>query len=123
MRNRAKCKKCSSVVESFFPADYVTCKCGEIAIQGSKRMAVEWESFLSVHDDDSVHEVKVVDKIPEPIVHDASVTPTREELISMLDDMSTVIQGLPEHAMMSPITHYDHGALIMLLSSILKLKN
>ena len=34
MRNRAKCKLCSSVIESYHRYDEVSCKCGEINISG-----------------------------------------------------------------------------------------
>jgi hypothetical protein len=48
--------------------------------------------------------------------------PTRDELISMLNDMVNNIENLPAHAMTTPITHYDHCALMILLSSIFKAK-
>ena len=46
--------------------------------------------------------------------------PSRCELIAMLDEMVKNIESLPLYAMTSPISHYDHCALIILLSSILK---
>lgn len=122
MRNRAKCKKCESVVESFHPTDYVTCKCGEISVQGAKRMAGDWESYIALHDDDSEHPVKVYDKKEDVMTQEPLPALTRDDLIVMLDDMSKVIEGLPEYAMMSPITHYDYGALITLLVTILRSK-
>lgn len=122
MRNRAKCKKCESVIESFFAGDYVTCKCGEISVQGAKRVAGDWENYIALHDDDSEHPVKAVDKPEDAVTQDAGPVPTREDMIGMLEDMSKVIEGLPEHAMMSPITHYDFGALITLLVTILRSK-
>jgi len=120
MRNRAKCKKCECILESFFPDDYVHCKCGEIAIKGSKRMAVNWENFLSIHDDDSEHPVKIVEK--DEIKESIDQKPTRDELIQMLDSMEDAMHRLPPEAMTQPITHYDFASLIVLVSSILKLK-
>jgi hypothetical protein len=32
MRNRAKCKLCQSIIESFLPDEIIYCKCGEIAV-------------------------------------------------------------------------------------------
>lgn len=46
--------------------------------------------------------------------------PTRSELIAMLDEMVKNIESLPLYAMTSPISNYDHCALIILLSSIFK---
>ncbi len=46
--------------------------------------------------------------------------PTKKELIEMLDNMAKNIEDLPAHAQMNFITHYDHWALMALLSSILK---
>ncbi len=56
MKNRAKCKKCHSVLESFHEFDYITCKCGEIAISGGNQKlecyANDWSNFLRVDDND-----------------------------------------------------------------------
>lgn len=34
MRNRAKCRLCRDIIASIYQHDYVTCKCGEIAVDG-----------------------------------------------------------------------------------------
>jgi hypothetical protein len=34
LRNRARCKKCYSVIESLNRHDYKTCKCGAISVDG-----------------------------------------------------------------------------------------
>ncbi len=36
LHNRARCKKCADVVESKHRWDYVTCKCGAIAVDGGR---------------------------------------------------------------------------------------
>lgn len=51
---------------------------------------------------------------------DAIKNPSKRELIDMLDEMIKNIEGLPLYAMTSPISHYDHCALLILLSSIFK---
>lgn len=33
-RNRARCKKCGTVVESLHRHDFVTCACGAISVDG-----------------------------------------------------------------------------------------
>ena len=44
--------------------------------------------------------------------------PTRQDLIDMLDEMIKNIENLPPGAMLTPITHYDYCALMILLRSI-----
>ena len=34
--NKAKCRKCGEIIESKYRHDFVTCKCGTIAIDGGK---------------------------------------------------------------------------------------
>lgn len=46
--------------------------------------------------------------------------PTKQELLEMLDEMIKNIERLPSYAMLTPITHYDHCSLLILLSSILR---
>jgi hypothetical protein len=46
--------------------------------------------------------------------------PTKQELIAMLDEMIKNIEALPLYAMTSPISHYDHCALLILLSAMFK---
>jgi len=35
-RNKAKCLKCGDIIESKHVHDFVTCKCGEIFVDGGK---------------------------------------------------------------------------------------
>lgn len=46
--------------------------------------------------------------------------PTKQELIYMLDEMIKNIENLPMGAMLQPITHYDHCALLLWLSAFVK---
>lgn len=46
--------------------------------------------------------------------------PSKKDLLDMLDEMIKNYENLPPHAMISPITHYDLAAALMLLSSILR---
>ena len=53
MKNRAKCKLCNSIVESFHPTDHVICKCGEIELNGGDAMyakANDFRNFVRVDD-------------------------------------------------------------------------
>ena len=125
MKNRAKCKLCSSIIESVNVHDYVECSCGEIAIDGGdeyhKTYARDYANFLRVDDEGNEIIVKVVDKEePSPLPPDTK--PTREMLLEMLNQMSISIDNLPEHAKTSFITQYDFGALISLLHMILRIE-
>ena len=50
MRNRAKCKLCDDIIESVHHHDYITCKCGEISVDGGDHYcrcsARNWENFI-----------------------------------------------------------------------------
>jgi len=45
---------------------------------------------------------------------------SKQDLLEMLDEMIKNIEGLPPGAMLTPITHYDHVSLLILLSALLK---
>lgn len=122
MRNRAKCKLCQSIIESFHSTDLVNCKCGHIFVDGGSAMlcgASDWNNFLRVDDEGNEIIIKVKSKEEakeiEPIHK-----PTKKELIDMLDEMCKNIENLPPQAMTLPINHYDYCSLLMLLSSILR---
>ncbi len=123
MRNRAKCKKCGDVIESYHENDYVSCNCDEISIAGGttslKAAAKEWKNFLRVDDlgNEIIVEVKNIEK------EEDSYTPSRpnkKELINMLDEMIKKIEDLPPLAMSTPINHYDMASFMLLISSILQ---
>jgi hypothetical protein len=46
--------------------------------------------------------------------------PTRAELIAMLDELVAGFENMPAHALVMPVTHYDHWQLMILLAQILK---
>lgn len=133
VKNRAKCKLCQSIIESFHTHDYVSCKCGEISIDGGdqycRALAKNWENFLRVDDEGNEIVVKVVNNFAEDLskesTHDVKPLdierkPTRLELIKMLADMGKSIEDLPPQAMTMSVSNYDLGALISLLLLILK---
>lgn len=126
MRNRAKCKLCGDIIESFHLHDYVSCKCGEISIDGGldylKATANDYANFLRV--DDEGNEITVQYK-EEPTDEKADKKeqqnkPSRLEMIEMLDAMAKSYENLPPHALGTPINHYDYRSLLMLLSSIFR---
>lgn len=121
MRNIAKCKICESVIESFHRYDYVSCKCGEIAVDGGtdyfRAVANDFNNFLRVDDEGNEIVVTFKDEAPQP---KETVKLTRKDLIDMLDSMTKNIENMPQSAMTLPITHYDFAAALMILSSIFK---
>jgi len=140
MKNRAKCKLCSSIIESLAYNDYIECACGEIAIGGGEiAFQVAYknaENFLRVDDEGNEIVPKFANEtsltisvlnLPDYITSSESSLPgfeksKRSELIEILDDMIKRIENLPQHAIISPITHADFAALMVLLSAILKEK-
>lgn len=131
MKNRAKCKLCLSIVESFHAEDYVECKCGEIAVDKGDAMicyAKRFENFIRV--DDQGHEivVKVVDKesrdkISADIEEKLSESPnpiSKKELIFMLEQMIDTIEALPQQAKTAPVSHYDYLSLLVLVLALSK---
>ena len=137
MRNRAKCKLCNEVLESFHQHDYVSCKCGEIAIDGGqsyfRAFAKDWANFLRVDDEDREIEVRVVDKDEEATNEEISYrddsrdTRYNDHLESVQNDLFTTIsnkieymKSLPNHAMNSTATNRDIYDIYCLLSEFFK---
>jgi len=118
MKNRAKCKLCNSIIESYHPTDYVLCSCGEIAVDGAdalKCFAKDFKNFVRIDDKGDEIIVTVQESI-EVIPNDK---PSKKELLIMLDEMITGYERLPSSAMTNPITHYDFCAALMLIKVIL----
>lgn len=121
MRNRAKCKLCNSVIESFHATDLVFCTCGEIGVDkgaGMKCIAKDWKNFLRVDDQDNI----IIPKVAENEVKEALDTPkpTKKDLLEMLDAMIENIEKLPPYAMHTPINHYDYCSGLILLRELLR---
>lgn len=129
MRNRAKCKLCNDIIESKHEHDYVTCKCGEISVDGGteyyKCLFKKHENFLRVDDEGNEIIIKYEDKSKEPNLKPLDIEKklNRNDLLDMLSLMVEDIEKLPPHAMFAPVNHSDFAALILLLSSILRCKD
>ncbi len=52
LRNMAKCRICSSVIESKHRHDFVSCKCGEVSVDGGlsylKRGARDFKNLIEL---------------------------------------------------------------------------
>lgn len=120
MKNRAKCKLCNDIIESFHRHDYVTCKCGKIAIDGGpeyyKASAKDFKNFLRVDDEGNEIEITFQEKNDELVkAEEPIVKPTKKELLRTLEEMVKTFNDLPQEAMMAPINHYDFSSLLSVL--------
>lgn len=137
MRNRAKCKLCESIIESIHRHDYVTCKCGEISIDGGQDYchcrATDWSNFLRIDDKGNEIVPKIVDQSEAKASQEglsieqqeqdtkglSPSKPSRKDLLNMLRELIKTYESLPPVAMSTAINHYDMLSLLLLLSSIL----
>lgn len=121
MNNKAKCRLCSKIVESFHATDYVMCDCGEIYVDGGLALrcgAKDWKNFIRI-DDEGNEIVPVIKHNDSPDVSDENVGKSnKKETLETLKEMIKVLQGLPNHAKEVPITHYDYEWLLKLLVSM-----
>jgi hypothetical protein len=128
VKNRAKCRLCGDILESFHRFDEVFCNCGEISISGGDQLLItqarDYKNFLRIDDEGNEIIVKVVDssdnssKKNDPSNENAPIG--RQEKLEMLDGMIKNIENLPHYAMTSPVTQYDLYSFMLLVSSILK---
>lgn len=117
MRNRAKCKLCGFIIESVHEKDMCECNCGEISVMGGDRLgcsAKNWNNFLRVDDNDNIIVPTIKESLPRP---------TKEDLLSALDEMIKRIEAMPPNAMVTSINHYDFVSVLMLLSSIFRFES
>ena len=97
MRNRAKCKLCKIVIESFFDNDHVTCKCGEISVYGGTSnyyvSAVrDLSNILRVDDNDNVIIPKIITQNENTENNNEKIeNQTSGPIIDNVNDMSNQI--------------------------------
>jgi hypothetical protein len=132
MRNRAKCKLCGSVIESFHQHDYVICQCGEIAISGGEIEFIasshnDYKNFLRVDDLDNEIIVNAIEKDGQANSQDTHnepfKAPTRDEFINELERMIKSDEQLPEKALYQAASFYDILRYMLVISNILKKGN
>lgn len=122
MKNRAKCKLCKSIIESFHSTDYIACACGEIALdsgEGMKCFANDFSNFLRVDDKGNEIEVKFkedISKIDDYPRH----KPTKKEVIEMLEEMVKKLEDMPEEYNSSYATQIDIYSLSLVMLSFLR---
>jgi hypothetical protein len=120
MTNRAKCKLCGDILESLHRHDYVTCKCGEIFIDGGNDLlrcgAKDFANFLRLDDEGNEIVVKVIDT-PEDTEDNASIEPHKEDPLVSLEMFRDYCKKVPGSL---PATHSDLAAVLSLLCSALR---
>lgn len=136
MKNRAKCKLCDSIIESFHRYDVVSCQCGEISIDGGfdfyRAVVGDWNNFLRIDDEGN----EIIPKIEEnkedikKVVQDYARSELDaiqkkkdlcfQDLLQMLDEITKSYQNLPPHARYEPVSNSDLEGLLMLLSKLFK---
>ena len=130
MRNRAKCKKCQAIIESFTIGDLVECECGAIAITGGtyqySTFARDYADFLRIDDMGNEIPVKCKDKESD---EQQDCTPiddpkplSRKELIEKLEAMIKADINLPQDAHIQHLTYVDFLRYIVEILNILKLE-
>lgn len=127
MKNRAKCKLCNTVLESFHRYDYVHCKCGEISISGGcdvfECAARNWSNFLRVDDNDNEILVKVEgiepDKTNSKPDNSNEIKLDRKELLAMLKRSIDYIDNLPTHAKRVSVSLDELNAVVRTIHAIL----
>lgn len=125
MRNRAKCRLCNDIIESFLQHDFVSCKCGEISIDGGSYYmhcsARDWRNFLRVDDTGNEIVPKVVEKDQvEEEPQEINTKIAKKELIDMFKIMTERLDQLPQHVKQMSPTNADLYSFMLVLSQILE---
>lgn len=47
-------------------------------------------------------------------------TTKKEELLKILDEMINTYENLPQHALITPVTHYDFTSLLLLVRELFR---
>lgn len=121
MKNRAKCKKCNSIIESFHSEDYVTCKCTHIAVFGGDSLrcsAVDWSNFARV-DDEGNEIIPTIKDTKEAVDNNvAEKTLSKQELIDALKMQYEYIDNAPVNLQYATVNNADLSAVLKVLVGI-----
>lgn len=133
MKNRAKCRLCNAIIESFHQGDYVSCICGEISVYEGSAMRCaaknDLNNILRIDDEGNIIIPKVITTIADNSKEENKessehIVTRHEQLITMLravKDMVNSYEKIPQHAMSMPATNYDLLSIWTLLESLLQL--
>ena len=128
MRNRAKCRLCNDIIESFHQHDYVTCSCDEISIDGGQNLfkagAKDFANFIRIDDNDNEVPIKVIDKEedPEQPTGGLLAKPTKQDLLKILSDDIERIEKLPDSVLRMEMNQYDRLFMLILIKSLFEVE-
>lgn len=120
MQNKAKCKLCNTIIESFHSTDYAQCECGEIAVEGGDSMrclARDWNNFQRVDSNGNTF-IPTVAKEGESNEDNQTTHVDKDELLKMVEDMIASYERLPVHALSGPASNADLLSILFLVKSI-----
>lgn len=115
----AKCKLCQSILNPR-EGDYITCRCGEITLDGLKKAVVcekSIENYIEI--DDNGNEIKEGSDKKESI-ESLYKKPCKQDLFVMLDEMIDGIERLPTAGLYAPCTNQDLVSALILISACLR---
>lgn len=100
----------------------VSCKCGEISIDGGvdylgSSAKNDYKNFLRIDDQGNEQEVTLQEK-DSPLSERKPKKASKAECLEMLNEMTKRMEDLPQHAMYAPVTHADQLSLLLLIGSI-----
>jgi hypothetical protein len=127
MRNRAKCKLCQSIIESFYPGHVDTCKCGAITVFNGEAMDMapfNSPHFLRVDEIGNEIVVSYKEKGAEGQGHEEADNPneplSRADLIKDFENAIEYIDKAPDHEQYSFVTNAALCHYMKALVNILK---
>ena len=124
MKNRAKCKLCQCIIETFIANEFVSCKCGEITIGPDLyAKANDFCNFLRVDDEGNEIIVTYQEKgkgEEQPQCPKFDQKPTKNELLKEMDTLIAYYNEMPENALLTPVSHSDLLSVLLVISSLFK---
>ncbi len=119
MKNRAKCKLCGDVIESFHDQDHVICKCGEIECYGGASLrcaARDFNNFVRVDDEGNEIVVEfIMDVKRAGGMADSAVSIPNVKPLYIIENLIESYKRLPQNAMNQPVSNSD---LVSVLESL-----
>jgi len=124
MKNKAKCKLCNEIIESFHKTDIVSCKCGEITIEGGTQSylayAKNFANFLRIDDEEKEIPVKFIGKDEVVEVVSAPQKTSKTDLLDSLKHLIETYERLPEQVLRSPASQYDLYSVLLLVDELFR---
>ena len=131
--NKAKCRLCEDIIESYHQYDYVKCSCGEIAVDGGPEgllcRARNWENFIRIDEEGNERGITLRNEESsteqpetqtEPPRAQALGQPRKENASILLNEMIKNYESLPHQAMHAPATNADLLSMLYLVGALFK---